>query len=178
MKNLLMPFAFFSALSCAQASTQVHAQVYESTNKQGVTSFSDQASKGAQERQIQPSNMADAPTINNRADSKPNDKALEAPYINISEPTDGSQIPPSVQELTFTWQSNVAKEEIARIQLWMDHRVVAETTSTKSISLPLALPQRGQRHFHIHVLDEQGNTITQSKNISLHILRAGQGKAR
>ncbi|WP_096086974.1 DUF4124 domain-containing protein [Agaribacterium haliotis] len=169
MLKLLMPFAFFSALTA-------QAQIYETTDADGKKRFSDTASEDSQSINLPQTNTAKSIDVPSPQPSTSDPIQAEPLTVKITSPSDGQSIGPKTNHLVFEWTSNVDAKLISRVQLWMDHEVVGDFAYGSQVGLALRLPHRGEHSFHIHLLDKDRRTIAQSPNVRLHIIRpSGSG---
>lgn len=154
--TLLVTFAFSPLNS--------FSQVYKSVDKDGNTSFSDQANPDAKQIEVQPANSAKSVKASNTATSQPREAAAKAYNVRISSPKNDTVIANGLVAFTVNVTLSPALQDGHQLQLSIDG---AAHSKSRQKSFTIETLNRGEHRLQVAVIDSKGNIISQSVSIKV-----------
>jgi len=159
-------------LICALTALPIQAEeVYKRVDENGVSSFSDTKSKGAEKIFVEPVNVQKIPPLTEQPRSYSTPTETAAPYnkLEITSPSD---------QTTLRNEHRILIQASVMPGLRSDHSIEfldnghSLQPASKEIRVELVDFERGSHSLSVRILDNQGKVVITSSPVTVHIFRA------
>jgi Conserved hypothetical protein len=168
------PMKILPAILLALANPSAWAgEVYREVNDEGVPTFSDQATPGAEPITLrQPSIFTDTTYPQSQLEQRSDDSltAKKTDYsLLVTNPLDDSVVRDNAGNLNLTISISPSVQSGHSAELLMDGTKIRNVHGSGTIGLTNV--DRGTHAFNIRIIDKQGNVITDGPSNNISILR-------
>lgn len=159
-------------LMCAFIAPPTHAEeVYKRVDENGVPSFSDTKSKGAEKIVVEPVNVQKIPPLTEQPSSynTPAETVTQYSKLEISSPAD---------QTTLRNEQRILIQAAVVPGLRSGHNIEfldngqSLQPASKETSIELVDFERGSHSLSVRILDNQGKIVITSRPVTVHIFRA------
>ena len=147
----------------------VSAEVYRTTNEQGVTVFTDQPAPDATAVDIQPTNNMPAEAPPPTRKQEPTDQNAIIPQINLVSPENQSTFQnPEVVYISARISPGLQQGQ----QVLFTDQGQALSPASSATSLSIEYMDRGTHRIQAHIIDAKGTKLASSQIIEFYVHRA------
>lgn len=164
-----------TSLQAAESSGE-KSKIYKSTDESGQTVFSDEATEGAEEIEIEDPATFSSDTLTRQYDeftrSGGDDRATGKISYNrlaITSPTDDETIRSNPGNFDLNLDVSPAPAEDHTLQLLMDGEVYRRLDSTGPVQLTNV--DRGTHRLQLQIVDGDGEVVDKGPAVTVHLLR-------
>ena len=167
MRNILLLILLFGTASIA-------GPIYKTVDENGKVTFSDSPpdTGTTEEVELGPLNTQEGrPSDDNyRPQNRKTPKPSKQYRIALNGPAQGQQVGPAQRSVTASVSVTPSLDRGYKIQFYFDGQPFRLTSST-SVSIPLPITKRGQRSVSASLLDPQGNIVSRTNSVIIHVIR-------
>lgn len=167
---LALTLSCFAIAACLHVGAAI-ADVYKVVDEEGRVTFTDTPPQGkkAEKIQLREGNSIPRTTVTTQAPSEERKQGVPSDYqVRIVSPPDEFHVNPGMRNLNIQVAVEPALHPSHELQI-TDNGEVIEGTSLENIVV------RGRHVIQAHVVDQEGNPISQSEPIEVYVHRPALG---
>lgn len=166
----------FTLLSSIAVTANAEEKIYRSTDKQGNTVFTDQATEDAQEVEIKETATYTETIPTYTPISTANDETEQKGYnsLSILAPAPESSIRSNSGSMTVSYRLEPSLQPKHSTRLLMDGNPMQSSAGGGSFSITNV--DRGTHTLTVQVIDERGSVVKASESVMVTVLRYAQVK--
>lgn len=170
MRLFRLAYIFSALFAC----TEVHAEIYKSTDSHGNVTYTDRPAKDAKPVDVRSTNSIPAvqtpePAQDQQQASSKTDETVRYRYVRIIDPADDSGIEHGPGNFTVLANTRPGLAENHALQLYLDGAAYGKANTSGSFTLTNI--NRGTHELMVSVVDANGKPLKNSETIKVHVFR-------